>query len=54
MILLVSTLDVFNSTRNVITLYTMGWLFCMAVGLFCMLAGLMLWSVQDISARIRR
>ncbi len=51
--LFLRALDVFNSTRNVITLYAMGWLFCMAVGLFCVLAGLMLWSVQDISARMR-
>ncbi len=51
--LFLRALDVFNSTRNVITLYAMGWLFCMAVGLFCILAGLMLWSVQDISARTR-
>ncbi len=47
-------LDVFNSTKNVITLYAMGWLFCMAVGLFCVLAGLMLWSVQDLSARFKQ
>jgi len=47
-------LEVFNLTKNLITIYAFGWLFCIAVGLFCVLAGLLLWSVQDIGAWAKR
>jgi glycosyltransferase involved in cell wall biosynthesis len=40
-----------RGTNNLITVYMLGWLFCVGVGLFALLAGLLLWSVQDINAR---
>ena len=49
--LFLRALDVFNRTNNLITIYMLGWLFCIAVGLFGVLAALLLWSVQDINAR---
>jgi len=52
--LFLRALDVFNRTNNLITIYMLGWLFCVAVGLFGVLAGLLLWSVQDINARPSR
>jgi glycosyltransferase involved in cell wall biosynthesis len=53
-LLFLRALDVFNRTNNLITIYMLGWLFCIAVGLFGVLAALLLWSVQDINARVRR
>jgi len=53
-VLFLRALDVFNRTNNLITIYMLGWLFCVGVGLFGVLAGLLLWSVQDINARARR
>lgn len=52
-VLFLRALDVFNRTNNLITIYMLGWLFCVGVGLFGVLAGLLLWSVQDINARAR-
>jgi glycosyltransferase involved in cell wall biosynthesis len=43
-----------DRTNNLITIYMLGWLFCVGVGLFGVLAGLLLWSVQDINARATR
>ena len=53
-LLFLRALDVFNRTNNLITIYMLGWLFCVGVGLFGVLAGLLLWSVQDINARATR
>ncbi|MGA2885357.1 MAG: hypothetical protein ABSE80_09430, partial [Halobacteriota archaeon] len=53
-LLFLRALDVFNRTNNLITIYMLGWLFCVGVGLFAVLAGLLLWSVQDINARATR
>ena len=53
-ILFLHALDVFNRTNNLITIYMLGWLFCAAVGLYGLLAALLLWSVQDINARATR
>ena len=53
-LLFLRALDVFNRTNNLITIYMLGWLFCVGVGLFGVLAGLLLWSVQDINARAIR
>jgi hypothetical protein len=47
--------DVYSrGTNNLMTVYMLGWLFCVGVGLFGILAGLLLWSVQDINARATR
>jgi glycosyltransferase involved in cell wall biosynthesis len=43
-----------RGTNNLITVYMLGWLFCVGVGLFGVLAGLLLWSVQDINERATR
>lgn len=53
-LLFLRALDVFNRTNNLITIYMLGWLFCVAVGLYGVLAGLLLWSVQDINAPATR
>ena len=53
-LLFLRALEVFNRTNNLITIYMLGWLFCIGVGLFGVLAGLLLWSVQDINARAIR
>jgi len=53
-LLFLRALDEFNRTNNLITIYMLGWLFCVAVGLYGMLAALLLWSVQDINARATR